>query len=79
MGLQDIIAIGFAALAVLYVGRKMIRALFGKSRGCARGCGCGSETQPSDSASPGLKRIPIVPLDQVGLTLSKSSKSSDRH
>lgn len=77
MGLQDIIAIAFAVLAVLYVGRKTIRTLFGKSGGCARGCDCGTQPSQAESSSPGLKRIPLVPVDQVGINLSTPSRSSD--
>ena len=77
MGLQDIIAIAFAVLAVLYVGWQTIRTLFGKSGGCAGGCDCSTQPSQAESSSPGLKRIPLVPVDQVGITLSDPSSSSD--
>ena len=81
MGLQDIIAIGLAVLAVLYVGRKTIRTLFGQSNagtgGCARGCDCGTQASQADTGTPSLKRIPLVTLNQVGITSSTRSTESD--
>lgn len=69
MGIQDIIALTLAAAAAVYAGRALWRMLHGKT-GCATNCGCGNKSTQSD-ASPatsqrGLKRVPIVTLEQVG-------------
>jgi len=69
MGIQDIIALTLAAAAAVYAGRALWRMLNGKT-GCAPNCGCGNKPAPSDAtpvSSPrGLKRVPLVTLEQVG-------------
>lgn len=67
MGVQDVIAIGVAAAAALWVLRMFTRTLKGES-----GCGCsskpGAANQSPCSAKPrtGLRRQPLVPLERVG-------------
>jgi len=67
--IQDIIALGLVAAAVAYAGRTLWRMLHGKT-GCATNCGCGDKpAEPATSQAPprrGLKRVPLVTLDQVG-------------
>ena len=63
MGFQDIVALGLAAMALIYAGRKTMRTLLGKSKGCARGCDRGPQATTTKPSSPELKRTPLVQLD----------------
>lgn len=79
MGIQDIIALSLVAAAALYAGWSLWRMLNGKT-GCAKHCGCGDKPTQSD-ASPatsqrGLKRVPLVTLEQVGTPTSPESSDS---
>jgi len=69
MEIQDIIALSLVAAAAVYAGRTIWRMLNGKT-GCASHCGCGEKPTQSDASpvsSPrGLKRVPLVTLEQVG-------------
>ncbi len=78
MGVQDVIAIGVAAAAALWILRKFTRTLKGES-----GCGCaskpGAANQPPCSAKPrtGLRRQPLVPLERVGRPDTAKSTDND--
>jgi hypothetical protein len=69
MDIQDIIALSLAAAAAVYAGRTLWRMLNGKT-GCATNCNCGDKPTPSDAvpvpSQRGLKRVPLVTLEQVG-------------
>jgi len=68
MGIQDYLALTVVAVALAYAGRFVWRMFHGKT-GCATNCGCGDKpTNPEAPRSParGLKRVPLVTLDQVG-------------
>ena len=76
MDTQDIIALSLVAAAAVYAGRTLWRMLNGKT-GCASHCGCGDKPTPSDATpvpSPrGLKRVPLVTLEQVGKPIPSAS------
>ena len=82
MGIQDLIALALVAAAMAYAGRSVWRMLNGKT-GCATNCGCGDKRADKGEAPAaprrGLKRMPLVTLDQVGkpapLTPSDSPRS----
>lgn len=66
MGIQDIIAIGIVLAAALWCIRRLRRAT--KTGGC--NCGCGRQAGATPSGQDdrtGLKRVPLVPTDQIGL------------
>jgi len=68
MGIQDYLALTVVAVALAYAGRSVWRMLNGKT-GCAPNCGCGDKPAKAGAARPpprGLKRVPLVTLDQVG-------------
>ena len=67
MGLQDIVAIIVVIGAISFVGRSMWRAVKGQgSCGCSRKV-CGSVGPDEQSSTDrGLKRTPLVTLDQIG-------------
>jgi hypothetical protein len=81
MDIQDIIALSLAAAAAVYAGRALWRMLNGKT-GCASHCNCGDKPTQSD-ASPvplqrGLKRVPLVTLEQVGKPKSNAHQTESR-
>ena len=78
MGVQDVIAIGVAIAAAVWVLR-----IFTKSFNGENGCGCAGK--PSDtgesscSAKPrtGLRQQPLVPLENVGRPDATDSRADD--
>ena len=77
MGVQDVIAIGVAVAAAVWVLRMFTRTFSGES-----GCGCANKqsaaNQPPCSAKPrtGLRQQPLVPLESIGRP--KPTEPSDR-
>jgi len=69
MDIQDVIALTLVAAAAVYAGRSLWRMLNGKT-GCASHCNCGDKPAQSDASllppQRGLKRVPLVTLEQVG-------------
>jgi len=68
MEIQDYLALTVVAVALAYAGRSVWRMLNGKT-GCATDCGCGDKPVKAGAVRPpprGLKRVPLVTLDQVG-------------
>ena len=64
MDLQDVIALSVVAVAVGFLARKFFRRTKGKDR-----CHCaGPDAAPAGKGSPDMrpKRLPLVPLEQVG-------------
>lgn len=63
MSVQDFIALGIVAVAVVYAARSFLRTLGGQT-GCGGGCGCSK----NDAVAPDrkLKQIPLVTLGGVG-------------
>lgn len=64
MGLQDFIALGIVGVAVGFLARKFFRRTKGKDR-----CYCaGPDAASAEKGSPDMrpKRLPLVPLEQVG-------------
>lgn len=66
MGVQDIIAIGVAVAAALWILRMFTKTFNGE-----RGCGCAANPSDANQGAcgkdrTGLRRRPIVPLESVG-------------
>jgi len=75
MGIQDLIAISIAAGATGYALRCVWRQIN------AGGCGSGkcSRSDPKNTASlMGVKRKPLVTIDQIGQPDAKAGPSIDR-
>ena len=78
MGVQDVIAIGVAVAAAVWVLRMFTKSFSGEN-----GCGCAgkpSETGTSScSAKPrtGLRQRPLVPLENVGRPDKAESRDGD--
>jgi hypothetical protein len=66
-GWQDILAVVLVAVAAWYLVRFLNRSLRGGSSGCH--CGddgsCGA-AKSSDVDRTGIRRVPYVPVDQLG-------------
>jgi len=66
MGIQDIIAIGIVLAAVAWIIRRVRRAT--TTPGCNCSCGRQDGTAYSEQGDRSrLKRLPLVPPDQIGL------------
>ncbi len=61
---QDVIALAIVAVAVVYAGRSLWRTLHGESS-CGE-CGSSKKAAAPGQESRGLKRIPLVGVEQVG-------------
>jgi len=63
MGVQDVIALSIAGLALVIVARFLWRTMSNRA-GCAKGCGCSSVDADDDRRkSQSLKRVPLVTLN----------------
>lgn len=80
LSFQDILALIAAAIAAVFVFRALWRTMSGQG-----GCGCSGEKKCATSSGErpdfGIKRVPLVTLDQVGKpqTKSRTGDSKENH
>ncbi len=79
MGVQDVIALTVAAGAVAYVSRLFWRTMNGRGGcGCGQGRRKGKNRNDASADSAGLKRVPLVTIDQVGTPCGDRSDDTSR-
>lgn len=68
MNAQDLLALGFAVAALAYVVRMIARTVRGKGGcGCSGGKGTCGAGQSAAGGRAGIKRVPLVTINQVGV------------
>ena len=68
MNAQDLIALGLAVAALAYVVRLIARTLRGKGGcGCSKGKGACGAGQRATAGRAGIKRVPLVTINQIGV------------